>query len=153
MLIRNSEGDYSPAHRSLLEFFVAYKIVASLGVLAEDFTKVARQQSHLSADSPQEYTWDAYFKRGCDGGGNPEAIAPLARFNGLSVNELLPLLSQSKLEGGVGFGPSHDRWGHYAGDFIAAAVGHSGKVSSGNWVFGGECGPANIGENAPCTVQ
>ncbi len=42
MLIRNSEGDYSPAHRSLLEFFAAYKIVASLGAMAEDFTTVAR---------------------------------------------------------------------------------------------------------------
>ena len=97
MLIRNSEGDYSPAHRSLLEFFVAYKIVASLGVLAEDFTKVARQQSNLTTEAPQIYGWDAYFKRGCDGEGNPEAIAPLARFTSLSVDELLPLLSQAKL--------------------------------------------------------
>ncbi|WP_264327430.1 NACHT domain-containing protein [Romeriopsis navalis] len=31
MLIRNSEGDYSPAHRSLLEFFVAYKFGGDAG--------------------------------------------------------------------------------------------------------------------------
>ncbi|MEO0431305.1 MAG: NACHT domain-containing protein, partial [Cyanobacteria bacterium J06656_5] len=97
MLIRNSEGDYSPAHRSLLEFFVAYKLVASLGVLAEDFTKVARQQSNLTTEAPQIYGWDAYFKRGCDGEGNPEAIVPLATFNSLSVDQLLPLLGQTKL--------------------------------------------------------
>ena len=32
MLIRNADGDYTPAHRSLLEFFVAYKFAAELGV-------------------------------------------------------------------------------------------------------------------------
>lgn len=37
MLVRNSEGDYSPAHRSLLEFFAAYKMAAELGVMNEDF--------------------------------------------------------------------------------------------------------------------
>ncbi|PZO47317.1 MAG: NTPase (NACHT family) [Phormidesmis priestleyi] len=52
MLIRNSEGDYSPAHRSLLEFFVAYKIVASLGAIAPDFTTVAQGQSHVNEALP-----------------------------------------------------------------------------------------------------
>ena len=57
MLIRNSEGDYSPAHRSLLEFFIAYKIVASLGAMAEDFTGVAQSQSRLNESLPcLEYT-------------------------------------------------------------------------------------------------
>ncbi|MFG2045838.1 NACHT domain-containing protein [Micromonospora sp. NPDC048935] len=37
MLVRNSEGDYSPAHRSLLEFFAAYRMAAKLGVMNEDF--------------------------------------------------------------------------------------------------------------------
>ncbi|ESA37111.1 (myosin heavy-chain) kinase [Leptolyngbya sp. Heron Island J] len=98
MLIRNSEGDYSPAHRSLLEFFVAYKIVASLGAMAEDFTAVARQQSGVDevADS-QEYTWDAYFKRGCDGDGTVKTIAPMAHFTSQAFEELLPLLGKSKL--------------------------------------------------------
>ena len=40
MLIRNAEGDYSPAHRSLLEFFVAYKLGRELGILAADFQEV-----------------------------------------------------------------------------------------------------------------
>ncbi|MCA1991973.1 MAG: NACHT domain-containing protein, partial [Coleofasciculus sp. S288] len=47
MLIRNSEGDYTPAHRSLLEFFVAYKFAAELGALASDFTELAQAQSYL----------------------------------------------------------------------------------------------------------
>ena len=41
MLIRNADGDYSPAHRSLLEFFVAYKLAAQLGILAPDFAEIA----------------------------------------------------------------------------------------------------------------
>ncbi|NER35899.1 MAG: NACHT domain-containing protein [Oscillatoria sp. SIO1A7] len=41
MLIRNADGDYSPAHRSLLEFFVAYKLAAQLAILAPDFAEVA----------------------------------------------------------------------------------------------------------------
>ncbi|MBE9057314.1 pentapeptide repeat-containing protein [Sphaerospermopsis sp. LEGE 08334] len=40
MLIRNADGDYYPAHRSLLEFFVAYKLGRELGILAEDFQEV-----------------------------------------------------------------------------------------------------------------
>ncbi|MDB9528577.1 NACHT domain-containing protein [Oscillatoria sp. CS-180] len=41
MLIRNAEGDYTPAHRSLLEFFVAYKFAAELDILAPDFSEMA----------------------------------------------------------------------------------------------------------------
>ncbi|WP_306204077.1 NACHT domain-containing protein [Actinoplanes sp. RD1] len=37
LLVRDADGNYSPAHRSLLEFFAAYKLVASLGVLDPDF--------------------------------------------------------------------------------------------------------------------
>ena len=45
MLIRNADGDYTPAHRSLLEFFVAYKFAGELGVLADDFLEVVRKRS------------------------------------------------------------------------------------------------------------
>ncbi|PRY25668.1 NACHT domain-containing protein [Pseudosporangium ferrugineum] len=37
MLVRDADGNYTPAHRSLLEFFVAYKIAAELGVMDGDF--------------------------------------------------------------------------------------------------------------------
>ena len=64
MLIRNADGDYTPAHRSLLEFFVAYKFAAELGVLAADFTElVAPEQSCVNPDAaPQEYTWSNYCR-------------------------------------------------------------------------------------------
>ena len=41
LLVRNANGDYSPVSRSLLEFFVAYKFTAQLGILAPDFAEVA----------------------------------------------------------------------------------------------------------------
>ncbi|MGC1218641.1 MAG: pentapeptide repeat-containing protein [Phormidesmis sp.] len=98
MLIRNSEGDYSPAHRSLLEFFVAYKIVASLGVMAEDFIAVSQQQLYLDEALPsQEYTWDGYFRRECDNKGVPVKIAWLSDFIAAEFDELFLLLGRAKL--------------------------------------------------------
>ena len=41
ILIRNASGDYTPAHRSLLEFFAAFKLAGELGILAADFSEVA----------------------------------------------------------------------------------------------------------------
>ncbi len=73
MLIRNAEGDYTPAHRSLLEFFVAFKFAAELGALAPDFLEVAQMKSGIDHSlEPREYTWSEYF-----GGG---AVAPLLGF-------------------------------------------------------------------------
>ena len=98
MLIRNAEGDYSPAHRSLLEFFVAYKIVASLGAMADDFTDIAREQSHVNQALPgQGYTWESYFRGACNSDGKPEVIAPLRKFDSKAIEELVPLLGQAKL--------------------------------------------------------
>ena len=98
MLIRNSEGDYSPAHRSLLEFFAAYKIVASLGVMTEDFIIVSRNQSAIDIEAPpQNYPWDIYFIRQHESDNSLVPIAPLKRFSRMSLDDLLPLLSSSQL--------------------------------------------------------
>jgi predicted NACHT family NTPase len=80
MLIRNADGDYTPAHRSLLEFFVAYKFAAEIGVLARDFTELARTQSYLKATPPQEYSWTSYFRRDIDANGVIQTIPPLEEF-------------------------------------------------------------------------
>jgi WD40 repeat protein len=62
MLIRNAEGDYAPAHRSLLEFFVAYKFAAELGALSADFIELAKMRSPSdSGTEPQDCTWSNYF--------------------------------------------------------------------------------------------
>ncbi|NER93178.1 MAG: NACHT domain-containing protein [Symploca sp. SIO1B1] len=92
MLVRNAEGDYTPAHRSLLEFFVAYKLAAELGVLAADFTELAQAQSGLAGNTaPQDYTWSDYFQRQVDDNGEVVAIVPLQGF----VSESLVQLRQT----------------------------------------------------------
>ena len=81
MLIRNADGDYAPAHRSLLEFFVAYKFAAELGALAPDFLELGKAQSCLDPSrEPEDYTWSAYFQRALDQMGQSIAIAPLKQF-------------------------------------------------------------------------
>ncbi len=100
ILIRDSEGDYTPAHRSLLEFFVAYKLVASLGVLAEDFTEIAQRQTFIDMTIESEsYTWSNYFCRQYNVAGEIQKIAPLREFSSGSFESLsnLNLMHQSKL--------------------------------------------------------
>ncbi len=81
MLIRNDEGDYSPAHRSLLEFFVAYKLAAELGLLADDFLDMAQKQSGIDDSlEPQLYTWSDYWRRDVRDKGVRKLIPPLAGF-------------------------------------------------------------------------
>ena len=81
MLIRNADGDYMPAHRSLLEFFVAYKFAAELGAMAPDFLELAQMQSCLDTNAePQDYTWSGYFRREIDQAGQSMAIPQLRIF-------------------------------------------------------------------------
>ncbi len=92
MLIRNADGDYTPAHRSLLEFFVAYKFAAELGMLADDFTVLAQGQSNLEIRAtPQDYTWSAYFRKQVNAVGE---ILPIALLKGF-VTESLEVLRES----------------------------------------------------------
>ena len=98
MLIRNADGDYAPAHRSFLEFFVAYKFAAELGVLADDFTELAQAQSHLNeSGTPQYYTWSLYFRRLINEGKKIEAINPLKAFGSESLEHLRQTFGRSPL--------------------------------------------------------
>ncbi|MEG4285805.1 NACHT domain-containing protein [Microcoleus sp. A006_D1] len=99
MLIRNADGDYTPAHRSLLEFFVAYKFAAELGVLAADFTElVAPEQSCLDPNAaPQEYTWSNYCRLQAQKRNNNELIAPLKGFLAENLGELSHSFGQAPL--------------------------------------------------------
>jgi predicted NACHT family NTPase len=91
MLIRNADGDYTPAHRSLLEFFVAYKFAAELGALAPDFLELAQMRSDVGASLPaREYTWSEYF-------GNRTEIIRLAGFSSESLERLRTAFGQSIL--------------------------------------------------------
>ena len=90
MLIRNAEGDYSPAHRSLLEFFVAYKLVAQLGVLPADFTELSQAQLYLdNSVESVNYTWSGYFSRQADNAGDIVPIPALKGFVSESLGQLL----------------------------------------------------------------
>jgi WD40 repeat protein/DNA-binding Xre family transcriptional regulator len=83
ILIRNADGDYTPAHRSLLEFLVAYKFAAEAGVLKADFVEAMQGQKESCIDRdamPQDYTWTGYLQAcvaaKCEG----RKIAPLCGF-------------------------------------------------------------------------
>jgi WD40 repeat protein len=82
ILIRNADGDYTPAHRSLLEFLVAYKFAAEAGVLKADFVAAMQEQSDCIDEGamPQDYTWTGYLQAcvaaKCEG----KKIAPLQGF-------------------------------------------------------------------------
>ncbi len=89
MLIRNADGDYTPAHRSLLEFFVAYKFAAELGALASDFTELARVRFQINHDAaPVDYNWSAYFSRQVDATGEVLPSAALKGFISESLEKL-----------------------------------------------------------------
>ncbi|MEG3906969.1 NACHT domain-containing protein [Microcoleus sp. w1-18aA5] len=99
MLIRNADGDYTPAHRSLLEFFVAYKFAAELGVLAADFTElVAPEQSCLDPNAaPQKYTWSNYCRLQAQKRNNGELIAPLQGFTAEDLGQLCQSFGKAPL--------------------------------------------------------
>ena len=81
MLIRNADGDYMPAHRSLLEFFVAYKFAAELALLAPDLTEAVRKQSNIDLQQEtHDYTWKLYFNRETDTKAGVKPKAPLRDF-------------------------------------------------------------------------
>ncbi|MGI2907610.1 beta-propeller domain-containing protein [Tolypothrix sp. VBCCA 56010] len=98
MLIRNADGDYTPAHRSLLEFFVAYKFAAELGALADDFIELAQGQLHINNDAASvDYTWSFYFQRQVDEARGILSSAPLRRFASESLEKLRESFGRSPL--------------------------------------------------------
>lgn len=65
MLVRNSRGDYGPSHKSLLEFLIAFRFAAELGLLEGDFLRLIPGAEEASGE---HYSWSNYFaSRGEDG--------------------------------------------------------------------------------------
>ncbi|MGW1564731.1 NACHT domain-containing protein [Streptomyces sp. NPDC002144] len=65
MLVRNSRGDYGPSHKSLLEFLVAFKFAAELGLLRGDFLRLVPV---VEGTQSRSYSWSRYFSsRAADG--------------------------------------------------------------------------------------
>ncbi len=93
LLIRNDDGDYTPAHRSLLEFFVAFKAVAELGMLPPDFIVPVSLLSYTDNDrEPVSSDWNTYFLRERDSGGEIKQVAPLKKFEVGDVDTVLETL-------------------------------------------------------------
>ncbi|WDZ57670.1 restriction endonuclease [Paenibacillus polymyxa] len=63
LIIDEEDGNYKPAHKSFLEFFVAYKFAAELGILPDDFTECARLHINDQEAVNEDYTWSSYFNR------------------------------------------------------------------------------------------
>jgi WD40 repeat protein len=98
MLIRDDDGDYSPAHRSLLEFFSAYKLAAELGLLASDFLEVAQEQSGIDENlPPQLYDWSSYWHRTVDKEGHRVQIGSLLGFKPESSKALQDTFAKKPL--------------------------------------------------------
>lgn len=86
MLVRDDDGYYRPAHKSLIEFFSAYKLAAAIGALREEYVKAAGKHANVNKNLPPvEQQWSVYFR---ETGGERQALAPLARFSKESTAEL-----------------------------------------------------------------
>lgn len=94
MLVRNAEGDYGPSHKSLLEFLVAFKFAAELGLLSGDFLEMI---PGAGADVGLRMSWSEYFASRAADGTLPrlESFSPESRktlgenFGSLRMNEVV----------------------------------------------------------------
>src|SRR5215204_5955048 len=85
MLVRDDDGYYRPAHKSLVEFFSAYKLAAAIGALKEEYVEAAAKHANINRNlQPAAQPWSVYFR--AVGGG--QVLAPLARFAKESTEEL-----------------------------------------------------------------
>jgi WD40 repeat protein len=97
MLVRNDDGDYSPAHRSLLEFFVAYKFAAELGLLSPDFLVVDNSQLETDNKSdPRFCTW-SNWRYELNKKSRQSLTAPLSGFISEPLEELHNTFGKSPL--------------------------------------------------------
>ena len=86
MLVRDDDGYYRPAHKSLIEFFSAYKLAAAIGALKEEYVEAAAKHANVNRNlQPAEQQWSVYFRAT---GGEGQVLAPLARFAKESTEEL-----------------------------------------------------------------
>lgn len=86
MLVRDDDGYYQPAHKSLIEFFSAYKLAAAIGALKDEYVEAAR--GHANVDEklhPSGQRWSSYFHETASG---MKFLPPLARFAKESIEQL-----------------------------------------------------------------
>jgi predicted NACHT family NTPase len=92
ILTRDDDGNYRPAHKSMLEFFVAFKLAAELGLLHPDFLELLREpvdRGDASVDTV-DCKWSNYWQR-CRQG------AKIGGFQQENVTELVTTFGKSPL--------------------------------------------------------
>ncbi|MFJ8519453.1 NACHT domain-containing protein [Lysinibacillus xylanilyticus] len=93
LLIIDEDGQYKPAHKSFLEFFLTFKYVAMLGLLKSEYLEVVMERNDIDYYMPpKQYTWDEYFK--VERNGNIEKSAPLSEFSPAQVDELAKIIGK-----------------------------------------------------------
>jgi uncharacterized protein YjbI with pentapeptide repeats len=96
MLVRDDDGYYRPAHKSLVEFFSAYKLAAAIGALKEEYVEAAAKHGNVNRNlQPAAQQWSVYFRAT---GGEGQVLAPLARFAKESTEELRKTWAQVVLD-------------------------------------------------------
>jgi WD40 repeat protein len=95
ILIRDGEGNYRPAHKSLLEFFVAFKFAAELGLLHDDFLDLVREPGERDLPIAERgYQWADYWQHCRETYGHRGEIA---RFQRLEIPKLVSTFGASPL--------------------------------------------------------
>jgi WD40 repeat protein len=95
ILIRDHDGNYRPAHKSLLEFFVAFKFAAELGLLHGDFLALVREPGERDLPFAERgYPWAEYWRYCRETHGQRGEIA---RFEQVEISKLVTTFGASPL--------------------------------------------------------
>jgi hypothetical protein len=95
ILIRDADGNYRPAYKSLLEFFVAFKFAAELGLLHDDFLDLVREPGEQGLPiAEQVYQWADYWRYCRETHGQRGEIA---RFEQVEISKLVETFGASPL--------------------------------------------------------
>jgi WD40 repeat protein len=95
ILVRDHDGNYRPAHKSLLEFFVAFKFAAELGLLHDDFLDLVREPGERELPiAERSYRWREYWQHCRETYGNRIEIA---KFQQLETDKLVATFGASPL--------------------------------------------------------
>jgi WD40 repeat protein len=95
ILTRDHDGNYRPAHKSLLEFFVALKFAAELGLLHDDFLGLVREPGEQSFPIAEwGYQWADYWRYCRETHGQR---CEIARFEQVEISQLVTTFGASPL--------------------------------------------------------
>jgi WD40 repeat protein len=95
ILTRDHDGNYRPAHKSMLEFFVAFKFAAELGLLHDDFLDLVREPGEQSLPIAERgYPWADYWRYCRETHGQRGEIA---RFEQVEISQLVKTFGASRL--------------------------------------------------------